>query len=186
MSMPIRWSGSNESSTQQHQQQQHQTSSSSSSSSTNQHPSIYTTNTTPTNYGMDPHSKPGLRPLQPQPYMQSQPQHHDYASSSSVPTSSYPYPAYYRGPPIPPPPTQQQHHLQSHGSQPQQQQQTQPILPNAILPEWRDDRHDAKRIRISRACDGCRRKKIKCDTSGPGTICKNCQIGKIECTFNDR
>lgn len=34
--------------------------------------------------------------------------------------------------------------------------------------------------------DGCRRKKIKCDTAGPGHPCKNCQAAKVECTFNDR
>ena len=147
--MPIRWSGSSESSAQQQQQP-----SSSSSSSSNQNPSIYTNTTT--NYGMDQHAKPALRPLQPQPFMQSQPQHHDYANSSSIPTPNYPYPAYYRGPPIPPPlPQQQQHHLQPHSSQQQQQQQQRPpqpkVPPNTMPPEWRDDRHDAKRIRISRA-----------------------------------
>ncbi|KAI9307650.1 fungal-specific transcription factor domain-containing protein [Cunninghamella echinulata] len=44
---------------------------------------------------------------------------------------------------------------------------------------------DLKRIRISRACDTCRRKKVKCDTSGSGNTCKNCKTAKIECTYND-
>ncbi|CAO3641602.1 unnamed protein product [Cunninghamella blakesleeana] len=43
---------------------------------------------------------------------------------------------------------------------------------------------DMKRMRISRACDTCRRKKVKCDTVAGGP-CKNCKASKIECTYND-
>ncbi|KAI9262803.1 hypothetical protein EDC94DRAFT_86763 [Helicostylum pulchrum] len=56
--------------------------------------------------------------------------------------------------------------------------------PNIQLPE--PDKADNRRTRISRACDACRRKKIKCDTSGPGNTCKNCKSSKLDCTFNDR
>ncbi|KAI8142510.1 fungal-specific transcription factor domain-containing protein [Fennellomyces sp. T-0311] len=139
MSMPIRWSGSNDPSPQQQQQPEQPTT-----------PQVYPT------FGIEQHSKPPLRPLQPQPYLQ--PESFNSSSSSSVPTANYPYTQYYRAP----------------------QQATQPA-PG----EWREDRADAKRIRISRACDGCRRKKIKCDTTGPGDSCKNCQLAQVECTFND-
>ncbi|KAI8967988.1 hypothetical protein BDF20DRAFT_202339 [Mycotypha africana] len=42
-----------------------------------------------------------------------------------------------------------------------------------------------KRTRITRACDTCRRRKVKCDTSLPGNTCKNCKSLEIECTYND-
>ncbi|KAI7905436.1 fungal-specific transcription factor domain-containing protein [Cokeromyces recurvatus] len=49
-----------------------------------------------------------------------------------------------------------------------------------------DKKQDSnRRTRISRACDACRRKKIKCDTSGPGNTCRSCKSSKLECTFND-
>ncbi|KAI8642223.1 fungal-specific transcription factor domain-containing protein [Parasitella parasitica] len=47
------------------------------------------------------------------------------------------------------------------------------------------DKSDNRRTRISRACDACRRKKIKCDTNGAGNTCKNCKSSKLECTYND-
>ncbi|KAI8098930.1 uncharacterized protein BX664DRAFT_9924 [Halteromyces radiatus] len=40
-----------------------------------------------------------------------------------------------------------------------------------------------KRQRVSRACDLCRRKKIKCDGSIP--ICGNCKAFALECTYKD-
>lgn len=47
---------------------------------------------------------------------------------------------------------------------------------------WDDaDGGDAKRRRIARACDVCRRKKIKCDGKLPA--CTNCQNYKTECIF---
>ncbi|KAG8906698.1 hypothetical protein FRC01_007916, partial [Tulasnella sp. 417] len=45
---------------------------------------------------------------------------------------------------------------------------------------------DAKRrkVLIMRACDVCRRKKIRCDAhSQPGTRCSHCVTYKLECTF---
>ncbi|KAL7936689.1 fungal-specific transcription factor domain-containing protein [Trichoderma chlorosporum] len=44
-----------------------------------------------------------------------------------------------------------------------------------------DDSQDAKRRRISRACDQCRRKKIKCDGKMPS--CTHCTNYKTECIF---
>ncbi|KAI9259468.1 fungal-specific transcription factor domain-containing protein [Phascolomyces articulosus] len=41
----------------------------------------------------------------------------------------------------------------------------------------------AKRQRVSRACDLCRRKKIKCDGLNP--VCSNCQAFSLECSYND-
>ncbi|KAL7823283.1 N-terminal binuclear Zn cluster-containing protein [Trichoderma gracile] len=44
-----------------------------------------------------------------------------------------------------------------------------------------DDSNDAKRRRIARACDQCRRKKIKCDGKLPA--CTHCTNYKTECIF---
>lgn len=40
---------------------------------------------------------------------------------------------------------------------------------------------DAKRRRIARACDMCRKKKIKCDGKMPK--CSHCENYKTECIF---
>ncbi|KAI9024395.1 fungal-specific transcription factor domain-containing protein [Phycomyces nitens] len=40
-----------------------------------------------------------------------------------------------------------------------------------------------KRQRVSRACDLCRRKKIKCDGLAP--ICSNCQAFSLACSYKD-
>ncbi|EPX75148.1 membrane-tethered transcription factor [Schizosaccharomyces octosporus yFS286] len=37
-----------------------------------------------------------------------------------------------------------------------------------------------RRRRVTRACDKCRKKKVKCDGMRP---CKNCRLGRAECTF---
>ncbi|KAG0365251.1 fungal-specific transcription factor domain-containing protein [Gamsiella multidivaricata] len=42
---------------------------------------------------------------------------------------------------------------------------------------------DAKRRRVSRACDTCRRKKVRCDGVQPS--CTNCTTFGFQCTFND-
>ncbi|KAF9886071.1 hypothetical protein FE257_012006 [Aspergillus nanangensis] len=44
-----------------------------------------------------------------------------------------------------------------------------------------DDSNDAKRRRIARACDMCRKKKIKCDGKMPK--CSHCMNYKTECIF---
>ncbi|KAM3586198.1 hypothetical protein VKS41_002726 [Umbelopsis sp. WA50703] len=46
-----------------------------------------------------------------------------------------------------------------------------------------DDLAQSKRQRVSRACDLCRRKKIKCDGTIP--ICGNCQAFNLECGYKD-
>ncbi|KAI8869351.1 hypothetical protein GQ42DRAFT_123873, partial [Ramicandelaber brevisporus] len=37
------------------------------------------------------------------------------------------------------------------------------------------------RQRVTRACDHCRQKKVKCDWNG--VICTNCQQLSLKCTF---
>ncbi|KAM3459483.1 hypothetical protein MY5147_002781 [Beauveria neobassiana] len=44
-----------------------------------------------------------------------------------------------------------------------------------------EDTNDAKRRRIARACDMCRKKKIKCDGKLPA--CTNCTTYKTDCAF---
>ncbi|KAM3419034.1 hypothetical protein BST61_g4989 [Cercospora zeina] len=43
------------------------------------------------------------------------------------------------------------------------------------------DHRDPKRRRIARACDMCRKKKIRCDAASPA--CSHCQNYKTECVF---
>ncbi|KAI5955166.1 hypothetical protein KGF54_001727 [Candida jiufengensis] len=115
--------------------------------------------------------------------------------------------------PLPPPSIeiQQQHHnnQSSHLQQPPPQQQMyhnqQPIHPHTInnnangsisnvssSPQIEQSSKDPprKRSKISRACDACRRKKIKCNAEFSSTlnevtqICNNCQKNSEECTFS--
>ncbi|OZJ04391.1 hypothetical protein BZG36_02421 [Bifiguratus adelaidae] len=51
------------------------------------------------------------------------------------------------------------------------------------MPETREDPGQSKRQRISRACDHCRRKKVKCDGAAP--ICGNCAALGCECQYLD-
>lgn len=49
-----------------------------------------------------------------------------------------------------------------------------------------EDDQDNKRRRVQRACDACRRKKIRCDGAQAGKAnytCSNCLETKIECTY---
>lgn len=57
-------------------------------------------------------------------------------------------------------------------------------LPIARPPPAMEEK-SSKRVRVSRACDFCRRKKVKCDAEGPGSICSNCKTYNSECHFND-
>ena len=41
-----------------------------------------------------------------------------------------------------------------------------------------------KRTKVSRACDGCRRKKIKCDAQSEEVPCSNCRRSTVECQFS--
>ncbi|KAI0393414.1 N-terminal binuclear Zn cluster-containing protein [Xylariaceae sp. FL0594] len=49
--------------------------------------------------------------------------------------------------------------------------------PSALL----DDANEAKRRRIARACDMCRKKKIKCDGKAPA--CSHCENNRTDCVF---
>ncbi|CAJ0756195.1 8533_t:CDS:2, partial [Entrophospora sp. SA101] len=42
--------------------------------------------------------------------------------------------------------------------------------------------NESKRVKITTACDTCRRRKVKCDGASP---CANCQRGGYQCTFSD-
>ncbi|RDX43515.1 hypothetical protein OH76DRAFT_1487785 [Lentinus brumalis] len=43
---------------------------------------------------------------------------------------------------------------------------------------------NAKKRRIQRACDMCRRKKIRCDGAQmPNNRCSNCVSYRLECTY---
>ncbi|KAI9493991.1 fungal-specific transcription factor domain-containing protein [Zychaea mexicana] len=46
-----------------------------------------------------------------------------------------------------------------------------------------DENHSAKRQRVSKACDQCRRKKVKCDGTLPQ--CSNCKTVGLECKYNE-
>ncbi|KAI8098464.1 fungal-specific transcription factor domain-containing protein, partial [Halteromyces radiatus] len=85
--------------------------------------------------------------------------------------------------------SQSSHQSQQQQQQQQQQPQQQQRLPSTQLypsPETSviPPAHPSKRTRISRACDTCRKKKIKCDVDNchPCTTCKQYDW---ECTFND-
>ncbi|EWC44067.1 hypothetical protein DRE_01419 [Drechslerella stenobrocha 248] len=70
----------------------------------------------------------------------------------------------------------------------QQQQQQQSLADSNLVDEDGDivgrngsDAGDSKRRRIARACDQCRKKKIKCDGKTPA--CSHCQNYHTECVF---
>ncbi|CAG8450052.1 8975_t:CDS:2 [Scutellospora calospora] len=46
-----------------------------------------------------------------------------------------------------------------------------------------NDKMSYKRQRVSKACDSCRRKKIKCGGAPP--VCSNCLAFNLNCTYND-
>ncbi|CAI2164748.1 1457_t:CDS:2 [Funneliformis geosporum] len=54
------------------------------------------------------------------------------------------------------------------------------ILDDMIADE--SESHDNKRVKITTACDTCRRRKVKCDGASP---CANCTRGAYSCTFSD-
>ncbi|RIA87803.1 fungal-specific transcription factor domain-containing protein [Glomus cerebriforme] len=56
------------------------------------------------------------------------------------------------------------------------------ILDDMIVDESGGDSHENKRVKITTACDTCRRRKVKCDGESP---CANCQRGSYQCTFSD-
>ncbi|KAH6617058.1 hypothetical protein F5144DRAFT_596152 [Chaetomium tenue] len=75
----------------------------------------------------------------------------------------------------PPPPPQLPHHMSmDHLSQVHSQYQ----MPDATPPR--------KRSKVSRACDECRRKKIKCDSQSEANEapCSNCRRSNAQCLFS--
>ncbi|KZF24167.1 fungal-specific transcription factor domain protein [Xylona heveae TC161] len=56
-----------------------------------------------------------------------------------------------------------------------------PIFPQDASAQTSDEHNDGKRRRIARACDMCRKKKIKCDGKLPA--CTHCLNYKTECIF---
>ncbi|KAG2226650.1 hypothetical protein INT45_000997 [Circinella minor] len=46
-----------------------------------------------------------------------------------------------------------------------------------------EENHPSKRQRVSKACDQCRRKKVKCDGDTPQ--CSNCRSVGLECKYNE-
>ncbi|CAG8514382.1 9245_t:CDS:2 [Diversispora eburnea] len=55
------------------------------------------------------------------------------------------------------------------------------ILDDMIVDESSES-HENKRVKITTACDTCRRRKVKCDGASP---CANCSRGGYQCTFSD-
>ncbi|CAG8523141.1 10387_t:CDS:2 [Funneliformis mosseae] len=55
------------------------------------------------------------------------------------------------------------------------------VLDNMVVDES-GDTHENKRVKITTACDACRRRKVKCDGASP---CTNCQRGGYQCSFSD-
>ncbi|CAG8514955.1 1412_t:CDS:2 [Paraglomus occultum] len=55
------------------------------------------------------------------------------------------------------------------------------ILDDMIVDESNDNMEN-KRVKITTACDICRRRKVKCDGASP---CTNCQRGGYQCVFSD-
>lgn len=56
-----------------------------------------------------------------------------------------------------------------------------PIFAHDVAAQSIEDANEAKRRRIARACDMCRKKKIKCDGKMPA--CTHCINYKTECVF---
>ncbi|CAG8505394.1 10052_t:CDS:2 [Ambispora gerdemannii] len=50
-----------------------------------------------------------------------------------------------------------------------------------------DDLHRYKRLKVTRACESCRRRKVKCDggSGGTQTPCSSCRKLKIDCIFSN-
>ncbi|GBC04273.1 hypothetical protein RclHR1_05590028 [Rhizophagus clarus] len=50
-----------------------------------------------------------------------------------------------------------------------------------------DDLHRYKRLKVTRACESCRRRKVKCDggSGGSQTPCSSCRKLKIDCVFSN-
>ncbi|CAG8542106.1 1356_t:CDS:2 [Ambispora leptoticha] len=51
-----------------------------------------------------------------------------------------------------------------------------------MITDESNDSHENKRVKITTACDTCRRRKVKCDGATP---CTNCGRGGYQCNFSD-
>jgi len=58
--------------------------------------------------------------------------------------------------------------------------------PRQPLPDYTNHTNPRKRTKVSRACDECRRKKIKCDaqTETSHQPCSNCRRADVQCMFS--
>ncbi|KAI0467490.1 hypothetical protein F4859DRAFT_517926 [Xylaria cf. heliscus] len=142
-----------------------------------------------------PHEQPSQSPFlpneqppveqQPQ-YLPGQPQHQDQQTHQQFIPDQQPPPP----PPLPfssqrPQPLQQQQQrplLQPHGALDQQAQQ----YASHAHHNAQDNIPPRKRSKVSRACDECRRKKVKCDAASETgeEPCSNCRRSSIRCLFS--
>ncbi|CAO3595377.1 unnamed protein product [Absidia cylindrospora] len=131
---------------------------------------------------MDPH-QPNSQYASSMPWISQSSTSPSSPSSSALNNSPSQY-IYHQQQQQPQQPQQHQQHQQHHHHHQQQQQQQQQQVyhsPENLPPAAASQ---TKRSRISRACDTCRKKKIKCDVDNchPCTTCKQYDW---ECTFND-
>ncbi|KAJ2956678.1 hypothetical protein NQZ79_g7498 [Umbelopsis isabellina] len=87
-------------------------------------------------------------------------------------------------------PSPQVNYNQSAFEQPSRQPNVLPyqqVMPTAATAGAAEDSRSSKRVRVSRACDTCRRKKIRCDFDNMqgGQSCSTCMNSGWECTFNE-
>ncbi|KAI8945894.1 hypothetical protein F4801DRAFT_99558 [Xylaria longipes] len=120
-------------------------------------------------------------PLEQQPqYLPNQPQHHDQQIHQQY------IPGQQPPPPIssqrPQPSQQQRPLLQPHGALDQLAQQYTSHAHHNV----QDNIPPRKRSKVSRACDECRRKKVKCDAASETgeEPCSNCRRSSIRCLFS--
>ncbi|KAI5861342.1 hypothetical protein GGS23DRAFT_147449 [Durotheca rogersii] len=131
-----------------------------------------------------PSSQPRPQPhLQAQPQLQPQPQAQQYISNEQH--------AGHQHIPLPPqpPPSQPLQHppqLQPHTAMEQFAQHAQHYASQAVASIVPDHIPPRKRSKVSRACDECRRKKVKCDAVSENgeEPCSNCRRSAIRCLFS--
>jgi hypothetical protein len=113
-------------------------------------------------------------------HQQHQHQHdlQSHGLQDMLPHSGQPQPAPYPPPPPAPPHPNLPHHMSMGHHLPTAPHQPQYHLPGATPPR--------KRTKVSRACDECRRKKIKCDaqTEASEEPCSNCRRANTQCLFS--
>lgn len=124
------------------------------------------------------------QPLEPQPqYTQEQHEnHHQQIHQQFVPDPQTPQPATPQQQHQSQPPQQQRPLLQPHSALDQLAQQYAAHAYQSV----EDNIPPRKRSKVSRACDECRRKKVKCDASSETgeEPCSNCKRSLIRCLFS--